>query len=74
MITEFELHAFVDGELVGQEHAHVLEAAAQSTELHARLDQLRALKKLMRTAYAKDLRTPVKHNLPDDPYRPLRHG
>jgi len=51
MITDFELHAFVDDQLAGEERASVLEETARSAELAARLNELRNLKQLVQLAY-----------------------
>ena len=51
MITDFELHAFVDDQLAEEERAGVLEETATSTRLAARLNELRNLKQLVQLAY-----------------------
>jgi anti-sigma factor RsiW len=51
MITDFELHAFVDDQLANEERASVLEETARSAELAARLNELRNLKQLVQLAY-----------------------
>lgn len=52
MITEFELHAYIDGELAEEERNAVLEATSRSPALRARLNELRQLKEMVRTGYA----------------------
>ncbi len=51
MITEFEIHAFVDNQLASQERARVLEEARKSELLAGHLGELQRLKQLMRRAY-----------------------
>jgi anti-sigma factor RsiW len=51
MITDCELHAFVDGQLAGQERSHVLEASSKSPLLSRRLAELQRLKQLVQSAY-----------------------
>lgn len=50
-LTEFELHAFIDGELAADEQCMVLEATAACSEIRERLEQLQCLKKLVKTCY-----------------------
>ena len=51
MFTEFELHAFIDGEMTGDERATIVEASAKSPRLRAQLAQLLRLKDLVRASY-----------------------
>jgi anti-sigma factor RsiW len=51
MVTEFELHAFIDGELADEERANILDACAKSVALRTQLQQLLRLKDLVRTSY-----------------------
>lgn len=51
MITESELHAFVDGELAYEERADVIQAAEQLVSLRAQLNELQQLKELVRASY-----------------------
>ena len=51
MITDYELHAFVDDQLACEERLHVLEAARESPLLAARLIELQRLKALLQFAY-----------------------
>ena len=51
MVTEFELHAFIDGEMVGDERTNLLEACAKSAALRTQLEQLQRLKDLVRASY-----------------------
>jgi hypothetical protein len=51
MITEFELHAFIDGEMAEEECVNIQQAAASSVALRERLDQLQQLKSLVRAGY-----------------------
>lgn len=52
MITDMQLHAFVDRQLDSAEQARVLAEAARSPELAARLAELQRLKHLVECAYA----------------------
>lgn len=49
--TEFELHAYVDGELASSEQGNVIAAAQQSAEIRAKLNELKTLKELIRYSY-----------------------
>ena len=51
MITESELHAFVDGELAYAERADLIQAAEQWVALRAQLNELQQLKELVRASY-----------------------
>lgn len=51
MITDFELHAFADGEISAEQRAHILQVAAASPALRRQLDQLQRLKDLVRASY-----------------------
>ena len=51
MIAEFELHAFIDGEMADEERSNILEAAKNSVTLRAQLEQLQQLKHLVRASY-----------------------
>lgn len=51
MIAEFELHAFIDGEMADEERSNILEAAKNSVTLRAQLEQLQQLKNLVRAGY-----------------------
>ena len=51
-ITESDLHAYVDGELSGREHAEITTAILASEKLRKRVSELRALTELVRLAYA----------------------
>lgn len=51
MITDFELHAFVDDQLSSRERRYVLEQIATSPALAGRLAELQRLKQLVRAAY-----------------------
>ncbi|MFZ0470662.1 MAG: hypothetical protein WAL92_17190 [Thiogranum sp.] len=50
-ITDTELHAFVDGQLAGEESACVLEETTTSAPLAARLEELQKLKQLVQLAF-----------------------
>jgi anti-sigma factor RsiW len=49
--TDTELHAFVDGQLAGEERACVLEETTNSAPLAARLEELQNLKQLVQLAF-----------------------
>jgi anti-sigma factor RsiW len=51
MITDFELHAFVDDQLAGEERSHVLKEIRTSQRLASHLAELQRLKRLVRSAY-----------------------
>lgn len=51
MITDFQIHAFVDRELDSREQSEVLCEAARSPELAMRIADLQQLKHLLKYAY-----------------------
>jgi anti-sigma factor RsiW len=52
MITDYQLHAFVDRQLSGSETGEILAEATRSPELAVRIAGLQQLKALLRHAYA----------------------
>lgn len=52
MITDLQLHAFVDRQLSSQEAGEILSEAARSPELAARIDALQQLKAMLHHAYS----------------------
>jgi anti-sigma factor RsiW len=53
MITDWQIHAYVDQQLDSREHSEILCAAARSPELAMRIAELQQLKQLLRHAYEK---------------------
>lgn len=51
MITDFQIHAFVDRELDSREQSEILCEAARSPELAMRIADLQQLKQLLKHAY-----------------------
>lgn len=65
-MTEFELHALIDGELASEELDLVLEAAGRCADTRAHLAQLQQLKDLVRNSYGSigsDDTVKLKHSL-----------
>lgn len=50
--TEFELHAYLDGELASAERAKVIMAAQHSPAIWAQLNELKHLREMIRNSYA----------------------
>lgn len=63
-ISDEHLNAFLDGELDGEEHGRLLDAAQDDRELAARVCELRHVKELTRHAYSAE-RPPTKGGGPD---------
>jgi hypothetical protein len=51
MITDFQLHAFIDRQLGSREEGEILREAARSPGLARRIADLQQLKQLVRRAY-----------------------
>ena len=51
-VSDFDLHAYVDGELAGEERVMVGKAIRASEELSDQVCALQALKQLFRLAYS----------------------
>lgn len=51
MITDFQIHAYVDRELGNREQGEILCQAARDPELAMRIAELQQLKQLLRHAY-----------------------
>ena len=62
-VTEDELHAYVDGQLVLPRHEAVKSLLARNAEVAARVDHDRWLNKMLRERYAPVLREPVPSRL-----------
>lgn len=52
MITELELHAYIDNELSDTEHNRITELALNSPAILAQLNELQHLKSLIWSAYS----------------------
>ncbi len=70
-ITEFQLHAFVDGQLRTEEQTDILSRAAADTELAQRIASLQHLKQLLRHAYG-EARPPERRRTRTASGKPLR--
>ena len=55
MISDFELYAFVDDELLAEERARIVSEAEHCAQLRQRLDELMRVKQLVKAAYSSDL-------------------
>ncbi len=62
MMTDFQLHAFVDHQLSGVEQSEILQEAAVSADLARRIATLQHLKELVRHAY-QDAQPPDRRDL-----------
>ncbi len=71
-VTEFQLNAFVDGQMSAEEQTDILSQAAADGDLARRIATLQHLKQLLRHAYA-DAQVPERRDRKTVSGKPIRH-